>query len=61
MQTSYTEMKLLEAQPKLLRALEVELHTLVIEALTPMQARKVEEYIRYSIVYGFDQGLKVQR
>ena len=56
---SYTEMKLLDKLPNLLRALEVELHTLSIETLTPDQARKVEKYIEYGIVYGFEQGLNV--
>lgn len=55
---SYTEMKLLDKLPKLLTALEVELHVLELPPLSPGQARKVEEYIEYAIVYGFDQGVQ---
>ena len=57
---SYTEMNLLDWMPCLLRSLEIELFTLEMETLTPGQARKIEEYLRYAIVYGFEQGLKVQ-
>ena len=55
---SYTEMRLLDKLPRLRIAMERELSELELPDLSPGQLRKVEQYIEYAIVYGFDQGLK---